>query len=200
MKKDTKIIFAIHIFVFIAGVIALITGCKQKLLPIENIAETIMASAKPLEDSLRREIKVMKTEIDSLKIIAAKASVKKEVIRERVVERPIPTTDSGALIAYNDLKNDFDLYVISSDEQALSQGNIIIKQERIITNLQADVELQKSKFTQLKSSFNIQETQLNYTRAELTKNVKKLKRARFFNKVFGVGTAAGVGLAAFIFL
>ncbi|MFA6069804.1 MAG: hypothetical protein WC810_14570 [Janthinobacterium sp.] len=197
---------------FIAGVITLIVvllvalllssckSCNKTDEPVVNVPETIEAKSKPIEDSLRKEVAVLKDSIAILKKIADKAAVKKEVIRERVVERPVPTTDSGALLAYNELLEDFDQYVVQSDKQATAQGEIIVKQERIITNQLSDIELQKSKYKELATAFTNLNDQYGNAVKELKKSDRKLKRAKVFNKIFGIGTAAGVALAAIIFL
>lgn len=175
-------------------------SCNKPPAPVVNIPETIQANAKPVEDSLRQVIVKQNVKIDSLTAVAKRASIKKEVIRERVVEREVPTTDSGALLAYNDLKNDFDQYVTQSDQQATAQGEIIVSQEKIITSQQADVELQKSKFKELATQFTNLNEQYGQAIKDLKKSEKKLHRAKAFNKIFGIGTAAGVALAAIVFL
>lgn len=180
--------------------IASCNGCKDNQPVVVNPIEVIQSEAKPIEDSLRQVISFQNVKIDSLKAIAEKASIRKEVIRERVVDRPAPTTDSGALIAYNELKEDFDRYVVQSDIQANSQGEIIVSKDSIITTQLADIELQKSKFIKVVDAYNSQSIALDKAKKELVKSDKKLKRAKFLNKVLGVGTAAGIAIAAFVFL
>ena len=175
-------------------------GCKKPLPPVVNVAESIESKAKPVEDSLRLVIVKQNVKIDSLAAIVKRASIKKEVIRERVVERQVPTTDSGALLAYNDLKNDFDQYVTQSDQQASAQGDIIVSQEKIIGSQISDIELQKSKFKELATQFTNLNEQYGQAIKDLKKAEKKLQRAKVFNKIFGIGTAAGVALAAIVFL
>lgn len=188
-------------------IISSCNGCKKTLPPIDSVVDIIEQQAKPVEDSLRKENIQLKAENDSLIVLNKKLSAKKEVIREQkanhkqAVAKAEEKNDSAAIItALKEELKTADVYISIAEEQAATQGNIIINNEKIITNLQADVELQKSKFNQLKTAYNIQETQLNDARMALTKTAKKLKRAKAWNKIFGIGTAAGVGLAAFIFL
>jgi hypothetical protein len=181
----------------------LLSSCKSCNKPDEaivSIPETIEAKAKPVEDSLRKEVAVLKDSIAILKKIADESAFKKEVLRGRVIDRPTPITDSGALLAYNELLEDFDKYVFQSDQQAVAQGEIIVKQERIITTQLADIELQKSKYKELATAFTNLNDQYGNVVKDLKKSDRKLKRAKVFNKIFGIGTAAGVALAAIIFL
>ncbi len=199
--KVFAIIYGIAIVIICIWLLTSCNGCnKQPPAPVVNIPETIQATAKPVEDSLRQVIVVQNVKIDSLTAVAKRASIKKEVIRERVVEREVPTTDSGALLAYNDLRNDFDQYVVQSDQQASAQGESIISQEKIITAMQADIELQRSKFKELATAFTNLNDQYGQAIKDLKKSEKKLQRAKAFNKIFGIGTAAGVGLALVLIL
>jgi len=188
------------VLLLIASLFVGCKGCNKPPVPVISVPETIQANAKPVEDSLRRVIVQQNVKIDSLTAVAKRASIKKEVIRERVVEREVPTTDLGALLAYNDLKNDFDQYVVQSDQQAAAQGEIIVSQEKIITSQQSDIELQKSKFNELATQFTNLNEQYGQAIKDLKKSEKKLQRAKAFNKIFGIGTAAGVGLALIVFL
>ena len=199
--KVFAVIYGIAIVIICIWLLTSCNGCnKQPPAVVVNVPETIQATAKPVEDSLRRVIVVQNVKIDSLTAVAKRASIKKEVIRERVVEREVPTTDSGALLAYNDLMNDFDQYVVQSDQQASAQGESIISQEKIITAMQADIELQRSKFKELATAFTNLNDQYGQAIKDLKKSEKKLQRAKAFNKIFGIGTAAGVGLALVLIL
>lgn len=175
-------------------------GCKKPQPPVVNVPEAIEAKTKPVEDSLRQVIVKQNVKIDSLAAIVKRASLKKEVIRERVVEREVPTTDSGALLAYNDLKNDFDQYVTQSDQQATAQGEIIVSQEKIITSQQADVELQKSKFKELATQFTNLNEQYRQAIKDLKKSEKKNAVLKFFVKTLGITTAAAVAVLAILIL
>ena len=160
-------------FGYLLGVLlALLFGCKDKEQPVITVPETINASVKQMEDSLRKEVAELKDSIAIYKQLAAKAAVRKEVIKERIVERPVPTTDSGALNAYNDLKNDFDQYVVSSDQQAEAQVTIISNQDRVITAQLADIELQKSKYKLLRDAYDSQAVYVQQIRSDFQKDRK----------------------------
>ena len=209
MKIDnvTKGVWTVCIAIVSIIIIGYCTGCKDKPAPVDNLVDVIEQTTKPVEDSLRKEVTQLKLQNDSLIKINQKLSAKKEVFRDQKSESKEKVAaaeqrnDSAAIItALKDELKSAEMYISIADEQVSTQGEIIVNNERIISNQQADIELQKSKFNQLKVAYSIQETQLQDVRAQLTKNVKKLKRAKTWNKILGIGTAAGVGLAALVFL
>jgi Tfp pilus assembly protein PilV len=109
--------------------------------------------------------------------------------------------DTSAALTYaNDVIEEFYNYRQETIYQDSIQDGIIEKQAATISNTTAEAELQAIKYDKLKTAYSAQSIALNEATQQNNKLQKKLKRAKFWGKVAGIGTAAGVVLAGFVFL
>jgi len=212
-SNDNPIRFALLMIAFSISALILfmcISSCKscnQPPPPAVNEIQQITAQAKPVEDSLRL---VLKQKDDSLHLLNKQlidAGKQTAIVKSRSTATinkltdALAKKDTAAIINQaQHVTNDFRAFVEATDKEDSVQNQIITTQAEVITTLHADVELQKLKFAKAADAYSRQSIQLDIVKTELYKTQKKLKRAKFFNKVLGIGTAAGIGLAAFIIL
>lgn len=198
----------ILLFATIAAISLLMAySCKENPVVQPSVPEQIETVYKPIEDSLKSEITLLKDSIEYFKKLAAKAEVKKEVAKEKVteakqkVDSAIKSGDTLAIINRQaEQIQAQDQVIYDQDQQLSAQGHIIEKQEATIKSYELSITSANTKFMALKTAFTDQATVLQEERKQHVKDLKKLKRAKFFNKVLSIGTAAGIGLAAIVFL
>ena len=180
-------------------------GCNNDPLPVTNTADVITKKYQAKEDSLNNIIASLQKQVDLYKtdyvqnqpVYEHKKEKVKQTIQQSITVAKENNCDTTELV---NIKTDYDQYVSVTDHQLETQGIVIQKQDSIITNLTSSNELQKTKFKELKEQDELKDVKLATTEKDLAKTKRKLKRSKFFNKVFGIGTAAGAALAAFIFL
>lgn len=198
----------ILLFALIAAISLLMAySCKEKPVVQTTVPDQIETTYKPIEDSLKAEISALHDSIEYYKKLAAKAEVKKEVSKDKSaaakqkVDSAIKSGDTLAIInTQEETIHAQDQVIYDQDQQLSAQGHIIEKQEATIKRQDLKINAANTKFTALKQAYIDQSTVLQEERKQHVKDLKKLKRAKFFNKVLGIGTAAGIGLAAIVFL
>lgn len=204
MKKLTfnQRALIIAIIVAIAIVLFSIKGCHKKE-PAPSPINVIEVAAKPVEDSLRKEVATLKDSIESLKKILINATVEKKVAQIKgtttIVAREKAKEKKDTILVdalCDQLEDDYRGYVVSVNYEDSVQNEIIANLEDVVSSLDKDLELQKNKFSQAKIAYDEQSILLGKATKDLTKKSKRLNVAKFFNKV-GVAAAA---VAAFILL
>ncbi|MBP7398197.1 MAG: hypothetical protein KA954_01330 [Chitinophagales bacterium] len=206
MKKtnsDQKRAIKVALIVaFAILVIAALNRCN-KPKPAPSPITTIEAAAKPVEDSLRKEVATLKDSILALKKTMITATVEKKVAQIKgsstIVAREKAKEKKDTILVdalCDQLEDDYRGYVVTVTYEDSVQNEIIANLEDVVNSLDKDLELQKNKFSQAKISYDEQSILLGKATKELSKKTKRLNVAKFFNKV-GVAAAA---VAAFILL
>lgn len=192
-------IVAVFLFMyFMAGC----NGCK-KSNPVISVIPAIEQAAKPLEDSLRREVSALNDSITQLKKRLYSAAINQQVAKEkgtatiaaRGKAKEIHDTVTVDSLC-DQLEEDFRQYAASVAHEDSVQTELIESQAVVITNQAADLELQKSKFNQVKIAYEDNLNRLNEDERKLQKMDRKLRRSHFLNKVFGGIAAVAVGFIA----
>jgi hypothetical protein len=158
-----------------------------------------------LEDSLRKEVSILQDSITSLKRAVQNANVSQQVakgkgqstISERAKAKEIHDTLRVATLC-DQLEEDFRDYSESVAHQDSLQEQLIDKQNIVINNLNEDLELQKNKFSQAAVAYEDQSKVLAENEKKLQKSDRKLRHARFLNKVLGLAAAVVTGLLLLI--
>lgn len=206
---DKYILWIVAILVSVCAIIAL-SGCKgcnkpayippSQVQVIEQTHNPAIDSLKQVNSLLADSVAKLNTELAKQKSKTAIAESKASATGKRLQEA-LNNQDTGSIIVYaDDIIEEFNSYIQETNRQDSIQENIIEKQAATIINNRAETELQESKFNLLKRAYNIQEVQLSDAARANEKLQKKLKRSKFFNKVLGIGTAAGAVLAGIMFL
>ena len=210
MGKHNKIIAIIFIAVAFCAMVALMTGCngckKPAYIPptpvqiIEQTHNPAIDSLKQVNSLLADSVAKLNTELAKQKSKTAIAESKASATSDKL-QNAINKKDTVEIIVYaQDVIDELYYYREETMKQDSIQDAIIQKQSVTIQNNRAETELQESKFNLLKRAYNIQEVQLSDAAQANEKLQKKLKRSKFFNKVLGIGTAAGAVLAGIMFL
>lgn len=188
----------------------LLTGCKscnKSTPPTPTAPQVIEQQYNPAIDSLQTIIKQKIDSINNLQQQLAKQKNKTAIAESNAakasdrLQEALNKKDTSAALTYaNDVIEEFYNYRQETIYQDSIQDNIIEKQAATISNTRAEAELQAIKYDKLKTAYSAQSIALNEATQQNNKLQKKLKRAKFWGKVAGIGTAAGVVLAGFVFL
>jgi hypothetical protein len=209
-KTDNTV--RIILYLIAAGIlIALFTtscnGCKRPVEPIKNVVEVIEQSHNPAIDSLKQVTALLNDSILNLNKELDKQKNKTAIAESKAtstsnkLQDAINKKDTVEIIVYaQDVIDELYYYRQETIKQDSIQDAIIEKQAATLINNQSEIDLHESKYNQLKIAYNIQEVHLSDAARANEKLQKKLKRSKFFNKVLGVGTAAGAVLAGIMFL
>lgn len=199
--------FAIILGWLAISLIAGCNGCKKPTPAQPAVPEVIENNAKPQIDSVLKVAKYWQLKYDSL----ASAFKRKEPARKQAQNKVSQSIGNSISIAekqgcdsvlseLNTTEENFENYVAVTDAQLTTQGQMIVAKDSIISVSYAQVELEKGKFKQLTHEYNEQEKSLKIVTAKLAKTERKLKRAKFLNKVFIPGAiimGGALGLIVF---
>jgi uncharacterized protein YueI len=207
---NLKIISAatfILLCLFVSLFFAKCNGCKKPAPAQPTVPQVIEQQAKPQIDSIIQVAKFWQLKYDSL----AAAFKRKEPARKQAQNKVSQSISNSLSIAerqgydsvvseLNTTKETFENYVAVTDAQLTTQGQMIVAKDSIISVSYAQVELEKGKFKQLTHEYSEQEKSLKIVTAKLAKTERKLKRAKFLNKVFIPGAiimGGALGLIVF---
>jgi hypothetical protein len=209
MNKHNIAIAIIFFLVAVAAVIALnsCNGCKKPAPPVENVVDIIERSTQPAIDSLRLKNSLLLDSISKLNTELVAQKRKTAVTESNAtatigkLKSALASKDTGKIIVYSeDIANEFTAFKEEVRKQDSIQDVIIGKQAATIINDRSEIELHEQKYNLLKTAYQVKEIEANDWREQANKLDRKLKKKKLWNGVWKVGTAAGVGLAAFIFL
>lgn len=206
----TKNILLIIAAVFVLGMIAMLLGCngcsKPKYIPptavevIEQKHNPVIDSLKQVTDILTDSVSKLNKELDVQKKEQQFANRKASATIGKLQEA-LAAKDTGKIITYSeDAAEEFTAFKEEVAKQDSIQDRIIYMQGVVIENNRGEIELHESKFNELKRAYNVQGLQLSDYARQNERLHKKVKRAKFWNKVLGIGTAAGAVLAGIVFL
>lgn len=175
---------------------------KKEAAPVSPVA-IIEQTTKPVEDSLKKENSALKDSLKSLRAQLKKANVSKITAQVHgevtIQQRQQAKADKDTAQATNlcdQLEDDYRQYVIQTAYEDSLQQVCLDNQSLLIESQQAEIELHKSKFEQCKEVANAQFEDLQKAVKENAKKDRKLKRAKFFNKLFGGLAIAGAAIIA----
>jgi hypothetical protein len=212
MKKTTfdKIVIAICILgMLLIGAIVLSSckGCKKPAPPIENVVDIIEQSTQPAIDSLKQVNSLLADSIVELNLVLAKQKKQTSVAENNAtatmgkLKDALAAKDTGKIIVYSeDAANEFNVFKEQVSEQDSIQEQIINTQAATIQNNRAEIQLHESKYNLLKTAYQVKEIEANDWKESANKLDRKLKKKKFWNGVWKIGTAAGVALAGIMFL
>lgn len=207
MNKHNKIIAVIFLAVALIGIIWLQHGCKDKTKQLENVVDVIEQSTQPAIDSLKQLNHVLADSIVQLNTELSKQKKKTSVAENNAtatmgkLKDALAAKDTGKIIVYSeDAANEFTVFKEQVTEQDSIQEQIINTQAATIVNNRAEIELHQSKYNLLKTAYQVKEIEANDWKEAANKLDRKLKKKKFWNGVWKIGTAAGVALAGFVFL
>lgn len=210
MTKKNNLIILITAYllgVILLAILASCNGCKQpKYIPTTAV-EVIEQKHNPEIESLRNMFLVLSDSIYNLNEQLQKQSKEQQFANRKAsatigkLQQALAAKDTGKIIIYSeDAADEFTAYKQEVGKQDSIQEHMIAMQGAVIENNRGEIELHESKFKELKRAYNIQELQLSDYARQNERLKKKLKRAKFWNRVLGVGTAAGAVLAGIVFL
>jgi len=204
---DDYIVWVVAAIVAICAMVAL-NSCKDKpayippsqVTVIENqfnpSIDTLKKGYALLMDSVLKLNKELEKQKQKTTIAESNATATAKKLKEALNKK-----DTGSIIVYaDDIIEEFNNYVQNTNTQDSIQEQIIEKQAATIETNRAEIELHESKFNQLKTAYQVKEIEANDWKEAANNLDKKLKKKKFWNGVWKIGTAAGVGLAAIIFL
>lgn len=175
--------------------------------PAENVVQVVDRTIQPTIDSLRSENKRLKERVSGLEKNLQDATVEQKVAERKAgqtiskLKKALDQKDTAAIIDNSaDVVLEFDAYKEATIRTDSIQEAVIDAQRTQIQNSYAEAELERSKSNLLKTAYEVQEVRANVAEAKVKKLERKLKRAKVVNKVLGIGAAAGVVLAGFVFL
>lgn len=196
----------------LAGILAALmllgcNGCKKPVEPTPSVVNIIEQTHNPAIDSLQKITELLTDSITNLNEKLKTQSTKTAIAESKAtaaserLKTALKNKDTVEIIVYaNDITEEYDNYRAQTIAQDSIQEAIIYKQAAVIENNRAEIQLNESKYNLLKEAHTVQSTYLAQVQMELVKSNKKLKRAKFFNKVLGIGTAAGAVFAGILFL
>lgn len=211
MTKIDKNVRVIFILTFVGILVALLllgcNGCKKPVEPTPSVVDIIEQTHNPAIDSLQKITELLTDSITNLNEKLKTQSTKTAIAESKAtaaserLKTALKNKDTVEIIVYaNDITEEYDNYRAQTITQDSIQEAIIYKQAAVIENNRAEIQLNESKYNLLKEAHTVQSTYLAQVQMELVKSNKKLKRAKFFNKVLGIGTAAGAAFAGILFL
>lgn len=207
MKKTSPLLIMLIAYLLLVLILGLFASCNNPVVVTPTAPEVIEQKYNPVIDSLKKENSLLFDSISKLKqdLVAQKkktavteANASKTIGR---LEEALSKKDTGSIIVYaDDVIEEYFEFRKQTIEQDSIQDAIIEKQAATIVNTRAEAELQLAKYNKLKVAYGAQSIALNEAALQNSKLQKKLKRAKFWNKVGAIGTAAGVVLAGIVFL
>lgn len=177
--------------------------CNKKEIPPVSQVEVINAVTQPEIDSLKQVIAkkdtviaelYMKLENTTLEVFSAKRSAQKfsDQLKDALSRK-----DTAAIISTAaESDKEFRAYVIATDQQDSVQTAIITSQAETIVTRDAQLNVEQKKSNMLNGAVKQLEVEKSDLRELAEKQVKKLNRSHFWNKVFG-GTAV-IGILYFL--
>jgi len=210
MNKHNRIIAIIFLSIAFMGMLALMygcNGCNKPAPPITNVVDVIEQSTQPAIDSLKQKVSLLSDSISKLntELVAQqkKTSIAENNARStgKKLKEALNSKDTGSIIVYaDDIIEEFNSYIQEANRQDSIQENIIYKQAATIETNRAEIELHESKYKLLKTAYQVKEIEANDWKEAANKLDRKLKKKKFWNGVWKIGTAAGVALAGIVFL
>lgn len=210
MTKKNNLIVFITVYLLGVALAALLTGCKgcskPKYIP-PTAVEVIEQKHNPEIESLRNMFLVLSDSIYKLNEQLQKQSKEQQFANRKAsatigkLQQALAAKDTGKIIIYSeDAAEEFTVFKEEVAKKDSLQDRLVMMQHEAITHLNGEIELHEAKFAELKTAYNIQDLKLSDYARQNERLQKKLKRAKFWNKVLGVGTAAGAVLAGIVFL
>jgi hypothetical protein len=210
MNKQNRIIALIFLATAFIGMLGLMygcNGCKKPAPPIVNVVDVIEQSTQPAIDSLKQVNSLLADSIVELNSELAKQKKQTSIAENnakstsRKLKEAIGKKDTGSILVYSvDIIEEFNSYVQETNRQDSIQEDIISTQVATIVNNRAEIELHESKYNLLKTAYQVKEIEANDWKEAANKLDRKLKKKKFWNGVWKIGTAAGVALAGIMFL
>lgn len=207
MKNHNLAIAIIMLCVAGLAILALQLGCNKPKVEQPTPVQIIEQTHNPKIDSLKKFAFMLIDSIGKLNSELAKQKNKTAIAESKATSTAdklsdaIKKKDTVQIIVYaEDVIDELYNYRKETMFQDSIQDGIIEKQAAVIVSNRAEIELHESKYNLLKEAHAVQSTYLAQVQMELVKNNKKLKRAKFLNKVLGITTAAGAVLAGVVFL
>lgn len=204
-NTQLKVLLAYILLAVVLCIMASCNGCKQK--PVENVVAVIEQAHNPKIDSLKYENALFKDSLLKLNKELAKQKTKTAIAENKAsatakrLQEALSKKDTSKIINYaDDIIEEYDAYIQATIRQDSIQEAVIEKQAAAIVNSRAEIELHESKYNLLKTAYEVKKIEANDWKKEAHKFDRKLKRAKFFNKVLGIGAAAGAVLAGIVFL
>lgn len=179
-------------------------GCNEPLPVKPSAPDVIKAQAKPKEDSLIQVVKNWQLKYDSLAAAFKRREIPRKSSQTKVVQSIDEVKDiairegcDSVLAKLVETRKKFDEYVDYTDKQLATRGQMIEAKDSTIAASYARVELKKSMFASLSKEYIDLDKQFEAQAKDLAKTQRKLKRAKFLNKVFIpgaiiMGSALGV--------
>jgi len=210
MNKHNKIITIIFLVTALIGMLGLMygcNGCKKPAPPMVNVVDVIEQSTQPAIDSLKQVNSLLADSIVQLNTELAKQKKQTSIAEtnaksaSRKLKDAIGKKDTGSILVYSvDIIEEFNNYIQEANRQDSIQEDIISTQAATIVNNRAEIELHESKYNLLKTAYQVKEIEANDWKEAANKLDRKLKKKKFWNGVWKIGTAAGVALAGVMFL
>jgi hypothetical protein len=210
MSKDKRVFLIIFLSVALAGMMLYLTGCKGCNKPVyiePNPVQIIEQTHNPKIDSLKKLSFLLIDSIGKLN-----DQLEKQKTEQRFSERKASSTidklkdalaakDTAKIIVYaEDAANDVVVYKDEVERLDSIQEAIIEKQAATIINNRDEIELHESKYNLIKTAYQVKEIEANDWKEAANKLDRKLKKKKFWNGVWKIGTAAGVVMAGIVFL
>ena len=177
--------------------------CNKKEIPPVSQTDVINAITQPETDSLKRVVVIkdsviaelsIKLESTTMEAFSAKKSAQK--LSERLKDA-LSRKDTASIISTAaESDKEFRDYVIATDQQDSVQTAIITSQAETIVTRDAQLNVEQKKSNVLNGAVKQLEVEKSDLRELAEKQVKKLNRSHFWNKVFG-GTAV-IGILYFL--
>lgn len=182
-------------------------GCNKSEPVTPSAVQVIEKEAKPAIDSVIAVAKMWQSKYDSL----AASFKAKEPTRKQSQSKLSQSLNDAKDIAIKqgcdsvlyelvETKRALDEYVQFTDEQLSTQGQMIEAKDSVAAAAYAQVELEQSKFKKLAGAYEFVDQDLSKTKKQLEKTDRKLKRAKFLNKVFIPGAIIMGSALGFIIL
>lgn len=206
---DDHIVVIVAVIVTVCAFIALsgCNGCKKPSPPIVNVVDVIEQSHNPKIDSLKKVAFLLIDSIAQLNIELVKQKRKTELAESKAtatskrLKDALNNKDTGSIIVYaDDVIEEFNNYILENNHLDSIQDVTIEKMAATIENNRAEIELHESKYNLLKTAYQVKEIEANDWKEAANKLDRKLKKKKFWNGVWKIGTVAGAGLAAFVLL
>ena len=173
--------------------------CNKKEIPPVSQTDVINAITQPETDSLKRVVVIKDSVIAELSIKLESTTMEAfsaQKLSERLKDA-LSRKDTASIISTAaESDKEFRDYVIATDQQDSVQTAIITSQAETIVTRDAQLNVEQKKSNMLNGAVKQLEVEKSDLRELAEKQVKKLNRSHFWNKVFG-GTAV-IGILYFL--
>jgi hypothetical protein len=206
-NKEAKILTLALLALAMLCMLYSCNGCKKPQYAAPDPVKVIEKTHNPKIDSLKKLSFLLIDSIGKLNTELAKQKTEQKFSERKAestidkLKEALAAKDTAKIIAHaEDAANDVVAYKDEVERLDSIQDAIIEKQTATLINNREEIELHESKYNLLKTAYEVKSIEANDWKNEANKQHKKLKRAKFWNKVLGIGTAAGAVLAGIVFL